>query len=221
VGFKPTVRLPVQRFSSSKILVLVRAAVANRMLWFAISAAIVLARDAYCHPVSSQFCTLVCNCIDLTSQREHADSRNPPYSCRRGLGGWHVFFAYVVLRQSVGSLEPAVRLALWYHVFRRFFPWVWVSIILLLVSGYGMLFLYFGGFARAAPHIYVMQATGIVMMLLFLHLFFAPWRRFGYAVERDAFSEAAKELSQIRRIVAINLVLGLLTVIVGASGRSW
>lgn len=132
-----------------------------------------------------------------------------------------MFFAYTVLRQSVGPLEPAVRLALWHRVFRRFFPWVWVSIILLLISGYGMLFLNFGAFAGAAPHIYVMQATGIVMMLLFLHLFLAPWRRFGYAVQRDAFSEAAKELGQIRRIVAINLVLGLLTVIVGASGRSW
>jgi hypothetical protein len=38
---------------------------------------------------------------------------------------------------------------------------------------------------------------------------------------RAEFSEAARELDQIRRIVAINLVLGLLTVIVGASGRFW
>jgi uncharacterized membrane protein len=33
--------------------------------------------------------------------------------------------------------------------------------------------------------------------------------------------EAAASLNQIRRIVAINLVLGLITVIVGASGRFW
>jgi uncharacterized membrane protein len=132
-----------------------------------------------------------------------------------------MFFAYVVLRQSLGALEPAVRLALWCRVFRRFFPWVWVSIILLLASGYGMLFLYFGSFAGPGPHVYVMQVTGIAMMLMFLYLFFAPWRRFGYAVERGAFSEAARELGYIRRIVAINLVLGLLTVIVGVSGRFW
>jgi len=132
-----------------------------------------------------------------------------------------MFFAYMVLRHSVGPLESAVRLALWHRIFRRFFPWVWASIVLLLVSGYGMLFLYFGGFAGAGPHIYVMQGTGIMMMLLFLYLFFVPWRRFGHAVEREAFPEAAKELDQIRRIVAINLVLGLLTVIVGASGRFW
>ena len=84
-----------------------------------------------------------------------------------------------------------------------------------------MMFLHFGGFAGAGLHIHLMQGTGILMMLLFLHLFFGPWRRFGHAVEREAFPEAAKELDQIRRIVAINLVLGLLTVIVGASGRFW
>jgi uncharacterized membrane protein len=59
------------------------------------------------------------------------------------------------------------------------------------------------------------------MMLLFLHLFFVPWRRFSDAVERNHFPEAVKHLGQIRRVVAVNLVLGLVTIIVGASGRFW
>jgi uncharacterized membrane protein len=91
----------------------------------------------------------------------------------------------------------------------------------LLVSGYGMIFLYFGGFAGTRPSIHIMQGIGILMMLLFLHLFFAPWRRFSAAVERQAFPEAATELGRIRRIVAVNLALGLATIIVGASGRFW
>ena len=132
-----------------------------------------------------------------------------------------MFFAYMVLRPSAGPLETEARLALWNSVFQRFFPWVWASIVLLLATGYGMIFIYFGGFAGAALHVHVMQATGILMMLLFLHLFFVPWRRFGDAVERNAVSEAAKELGRIRRIVGLNLVLGLLTVAVGASGRAW
>ena len=132
-----------------------------------------------------------------------------------------MFFAYMVLRPSAGPLEPEMRLALWHRVFRRFFPWVWASIVALLASGYGMVFLYLGGFAGAGGSIHVMQALGIVMMLLFLHLYFVPWRRFGDAVEGRQFPEAAKHLDQIRRIVAINLVLGLLTIFVGASGRFW
>ncbi|MGZ5141189.1 MAG: CopD family protein [Burkholderiales bacterium] len=130
-----------------------------------------------------------------------------------------MFFAYMVLRQSAGPLEPEARLALWHRVFRRFFPFVWSSIILLLASGYGMLFLYFGGFAGAPLYIHIMQGIGILMMLLFLHLFFVPWRRFGDAVQRKHAPEAGKHLGQIRRVVAANLVLGLLTIIVGASGR--
>jgi uncharacterized membrane protein len=132
-----------------------------------------------------------------------------------------MFFAYMVLRPSAGPLEAPARLALWRRVFGRFFPWVWASIAILLISGYTMLFIHFGGFAGAGLHINVMQLTGIVMMLLFLHLYFSPWRRFSQAVETGAFEDAAKQLNQIRRIVAINLVLGLLTVAVGASGRFW
>jgi uncharacterized membrane protein len=132
-----------------------------------------------------------------------------------------MFFAYMVLRPAAGPLEPPERFALWHRVFGRFFPWVWASIVLLLITGYSILFHSFGGFAGAPVHVNVMQGIGIVMMLLFLHLFFAPWRRFGRAVERKDFPEAAKQLAQIRRIVAINLALGLLTVVVGASGRFW
>ncbi len=132
-----------------------------------------------------------------------------------------MFFAYMVLRPSAGPLEPEARLLLWHRVFSRFFPWVWASVILLLASGYGIMFLYFGGFAGAPLHIQIMQGIGILMMLLFLHLFFVPWRRFGDAVKRKHAPEAVKQLGQIRRVVGANLVLGLLTIIVGASGRFW
>lgn len=132
-----------------------------------------------------------------------------------------MFFAYMVLRPSASPLEPPSRLALWSRVFGRFFPWVWASIIALLASGYAMLFLRFGGFAGAPLHVNIMQATGILMMLLFLHLYFAPWRRFFSAAEAGALPDAGAALNQIRMIVAINLVLGLVTVAVGASGRFW
>ena len=132
-----------------------------------------------------------------------------------------MFFAYMCLRPAAGPLEPRLRLALWQGVFGRFFPWVWASIAVLLASGYAMLFLHFGGFKGAGLHIHVMQATGIVMMLLFLHLFFAPWRRFSRAVEAGQFDSAAHSLNQMRRIVAINLVLGIITIAAGASGRFW
>ena len=130
-------------------------------------------------------------------------------------------FAYLVLRPSAGPLEPPLRLGLWRRVFGRFLPLVWVSVLVLLASGYGMVFGFLGGFRGAGLHVHVMQGTGILMMMLFFHLFFAPWKRFGRALDGGALPEAARNLDQIRVIVLINLVLGLVTVVVGATGRYW
>ena len=132
-----------------------------------------------------------------------------------------MFLAYVVLRPAAGMLDPPARLALWRGVFERFFPWVWASIAALLLSGYGMLFLALGGFAGAGVHVHVMNLTGLIMMALFLHLWFAPWRRLRRALDGGDTAAAAQQLGQIRTIVAINLSLGLITAVVGASGRYW
>jgi uncharacterized membrane protein len=130
-------------------------------------------------------------------------------------------FAYMVLRPSAGPLDPPMRLALWRRVFERFLPWVGLAILVLLASGYAMIFIVFAGFAGAPLYVNVMQGLGIIMMLLYLHLYFAPWPRFRAAVDRATWPEAAKWLNQIRMIVAVNLVLGIITLVVGASGRYW
>ena len=130
-------------------------------------------------------------------------------------------FAYMVLRPAAGALEPPIRLPLWRRVFGRFLPMVGASIVVLVATGYGMMFLHFGGFKGAGLYIHLMQATGLLMILLFLHLIFAPWPRFRDAVEQGALPEAARNLNQIRIIVAANLVLGAATVVIGATGRYW
>jgi uncharacterized membrane protein len=130
-------------------------------------------------------------------------------------------FAYTVLRPAAGALDPAVRLPLWRRVLARFLPWVGVSIVALLVSGFAMIFLIFGSPASADLDVTIMATTGIIMMLLFLHLIFAPWRRFRDAVDRGALPEAAQSLNQIRIVVGINLLLGVLTIVVGGTGRYW
>jgi uncharacterized membrane protein len=84
-----------------------------------------------------------------------------------------------------------------------------------------MMLFYFGGFAAAPLYVNVMQGLGILMVLLFLHLVFAPWKRFRAALDQGALPEAGKQLHQIRMIVAANLTLGILTVLVGGTGRYW
>ena len=132
-----------------------------------------------------------------------------------------MFFAHQALRPAAAALEPGPRVMLWSTVLEKFFAWVFAAIVLLLVTGYAMVFAVYGGFGGIGLHINLMQAIGIVMMLLFLHLYFAPWRRFRSAVARQDWAEGGRQLGQIRTIVTINLVLGLIVVAIGSSGRYW
>src|SRR5262249_35529462 len=125
------------------------------------------------------------------------------------------------LRPAAGALDPPVRLPLWRRVFTRFLPAVGVAIVLLLATGYGMLFMMFGGFRTAPVYVHIMQGIGIVMMLLYLDLVFAPWRRFQAALDAGVLPEAAKSLNQIRVLVAINLTLGVIVIAVATGGRLW
>lgn len=131
-----------------------------------------------------------------------------------------MFFAYVVLRPEAASrLEPPQRLALWAGVFRRFFPWVFASIGLILVTGFWIIARVYGGFAELGLHIHLMLGIGIIMMLIFLHVFFAPFKRLKQAVAAEDWPTGGRHLAQIRVLVGINLLLGLATVAIAAGGR--
>ncbi len=132
-----------------------------------------------------------------------------------------MFFAHMALRPSAGELEAPIRLGLWRRTLRRFFAWVWAAIAALLLSGYAMVLFGLGGFAAVGLHIHLMQATGIAMVLLFLLLWFAPWAKFKRLLESGDVPGAGAQLNRIRQIVTVNLVLGLITVVLGATGRYW
>lgn len=131
-----------------------------------------------------------------------------------------MFFAYMALRPAAAEfLEAPERLQLWTATLRRFFSWVWVAVGLLLLSGFGMIYL-FGGFAAVRWHVHVMLALAVIMMLLFAHVFFAPFARLRRDVAARDWKSAAGALNQIRLVVATNLVLGLLTIVVALLGRA-
>jgi uncharacterized membrane protein len=130
-----------------------------------------------------------------------------------------MFFAYMALRPAATLLEPPLRLNLWSQVLARFFPWVWLSVILLLLSGYWIIFGFYGGMANIGLHIHLMQGIGILMMLLFGHLYFGPFRRLKQAVAAQDGPKGSAKLSEIRFIVMINLILGIVVIIIGAGGR--
>lgn len=132
-----------------------------------------------------------------------------------------MFFAYVVLRPAaVETLEPPQRLRLWNAVFRRFFNWVWGAIGALLVSGLYLIYMY-GGMAHVARHVHIMLALGLTMIAIFSYIFFACYQPFSRHVANQRWMEAGELLGKIRKLVAVNLTLGLLTIGVAVIGIAW
>jgi uncharacterized membrane protein len=130
-----------------------------------------------------------------------------------------MFFAYMCLRPVAAKLlEPPIRLSLWTDIFARFFNWVWVSVILLIITGHWMI-LNLGGIDAVSRYIIIMQVSGYVMITLYLYVFFVPYQALKKHVEGSRWQEAGSNLNRIRRIVAINVLLGLFTILTAAAGR--
>lgn len=130
-----------------------------------------------------------------------------------------MFFAYVCLRPVAARLlDPPVRLSLWQGVFNSFFAYVWVAVILLIATGHWLISLY-GGMASVGKHVHIMLATGYVMFFMYGHLFFAVFKRFKQAVVISDWEAAANRLNVIRKLVGINLVLGIITTVIASGGR--
>jgi uncharacterized membrane protein len=128
-----------------------------------------------------------------------------------------MFFAHMALRPVLGGLAPPERLKLWEGIFPRFFFWVWIAVATLLATGYAIVFLGYGGFKALGLHVHLMQGTGLLMMGLFAWMFFGPYRTFRRAVAAGDFPTAGLHQGRIRRVVVVNLTLGLITAAMGAS----
>jgi uncharacterized membrane protein len=112
---------------------------------------------------------------------------------------------------AIKQLPPPERLTLMSGVLARFFGMVWGSIALILATGFWMLSMSDMKLAPKGWH--AMSGLGLLMCLIFAHIWFVPFRRLKAAVAISDWAAAGKALGQIHPLVLTNFVLGWLAVL--------
>ncbi len=129
-----------------------------------------------------------------------------------------MFFAYFCLRPAAAEvLQPPQRLPLWTATFQRFLKYAAVAVTLILATGLGM---YMESGARHAPvGWHLMMTLGFVMAAVFGYVYAILYPELREHCAAAAWPAAGKALHRIRQLVALNLALGVATVVAAISPR--
>ena len=125
------------------------------------------------------------------------------------LGG--ISFMLLALRPAATALLALPqRLPLMAQVMQRFFALVWASIAALLLTGLVMLL--GAGMKQAPLGWHLMLGLGLLMIAIFGHLYFGPFRRLKLAIQTGNWPEGGRCMGQIAPLAEINLGLGVLAI---------
>jgi uncharacterized membrane protein len=133
------------------------------------------------------------------------------------VGGMAVVHTAVRPAVAEALAEPPRRVALMTALLRRFLAGVTLAIVLLWGSGLAMV-LAQGGWAAQPLRVHAMAALALVMTLLFGVIRLRLFPRLQHAAGSDV-PKAAALLTAIRRLVAVNLLLGVAVFVVALAGR--
>lgn len=142
---------------------------------------------------------------------------------------------FAVRPVAVAQLPPPQRLPLLAEVLGRFFAWVLLAVLVVLATGVAMIIgigaaagtaaagqSAFGeGMRLAHGSVHAMFALGVLMMLIFAFVRLVPYPRLRAAIGAQQLPAAARQLDLIRKLVAANLALGVVTIAVATVGRSF
>jgi uncharacterized membrane protein len=125
----------------------------------------------------------------------------------------------IVVRPALAQIEaPPSRVRFMAAVFARLFAAVAVAIVLLFASGLWLV-ASAGGWGAAHWSVHAMSGLALVMAGVFAVIRFGPFAQLRRAVAAAEWPAGAERLAAIRRLVAVNLVLGLVVFAVATLGR--
>lgn len=126
---------------------------------------------------------------------------------------------FAVRPSAVATLEPPLRLRMMAATLRRFFVGVDASVTLLFATGVAMI-LAGGGFRGLHWRIEAMMSIAIVMLAIYVYIRASVFRAMRRAVDESAWPAAAARLNTVRKLVTVNLVLGVIVFGVATIGRA-
>jgi uncharacterized membrane protein len=119
-------------------------------------------------------------------------------------------FLLLALRAPLTQqLQPPARLQLAGAVMQRFLVIAAASVSVLLASGGYLLMAAPRG---APPGWHAMAGIGLLMALIFGHLYFGPWRRMKASLAASDWPEAGRRMGQLTTLARINFLLGWLAI---------
>lgn len=141
---------------------------------------------------------------------------------------------FAVRPVAVAQLPPPQRLPLLAEILGRFFNWVTAAVLVVLVTGLAMIVgigaaagamaagkSAFGeGMRLAHGSVHLMFGLGVLMSLIFAFIRLVPFVRLRGALAAQQLPAAAGHLDLVRRLVAVNLVLGIVTIAAATLGRA-
>lgn len=128
-----------------------------------------------------------------------------------------MFFAHFCLRPvAAAQLPPPQRLPLLSAVLGRFFAIVGVAAAAILLTG----ILRFGDLQGAASpwHWHAMAGTGTAMTAIYLLIVLRFYPRLRAAVADQQWPAGGAAMDVIRKLVLVNLVLGVVTIVIARLG---
>ncbi|OYT91000.1 MAG: hypothetical protein CFE43_15425 [Burkholderiales bacterium PBB3] len=132
--------------------------------------------------------------------------------------GGMTFMLLALRPAALAVMEPQPRARLMLQVWRRFFAVVLVAIVVLFTTGshlYTALFKAMkaaNGVGSVPLGWNLMLGIGILMMLIFGHIYMAGFSKFKRALAAEAWPDAAKAAAQIQTLMVTNFVLGWLAI---------
>lgn len=129
-----------------------------------------------------------------------------------------MFFAHVILRVVLNEmLQPQERLPLLLRVFDRFFSWVWGAVIVILASGFWMLFNLYA--EETAFWLSFMSGGGTLMAAIFIFIYALPYHQLSTALKTQDMPRAVAAITLIRKLILTNLILGILITVMTTVGK--